>query len=77
VICIEFLTSSAIRSLGVIAPNSVLGFFTVGLKKASRVRFLDMTVLCVDKDFRITFDQNTVKKLSGIFLRYYVQNINY
>lgn len=27
-----------------VAPVSVLGFFTVGLKKASRVRFLDMTV---------------------------------
>lgn len=36
------LTSSEITSLEVIAPVSVLGFFTVGLKKASRVRFLDM-----------------------------------
>jgi hypothetical protein len=38
----NILTSSGIISLEVIIPGSVLGFFTVGLKKASRVRFLDM-----------------------------------
>jgi hypothetical protein len=53
------LTCSEITSLEVIAPVSVLGFFIVGLKKASRVRFLDMmTDIAIGLVFRLPQPQN-------------------
>jgi hypothetical protein len=72
---IKFLTSSESWSLGVIAPSSVLGFFTVGLKKASRVRFLDMMIECTGQSFQMAI--KGTKNIRVSFLSYYVRNTNY